>query len=243
VKWVHVIIDIPPERAGTSTRFWAAVLGWPVGEAWSEQPNFRSFEPPEGDPYVHRQIGDHGPRIHLDFEVDDMIGETERLRGLGATVGDRRDHWQVLESPGGLPFCLLQRRPRTQPGPVGWAGHRSRLVQVCIDSPPDQHDDEVWFWRAATGGHWVPGEAPEFAGKLYPTDGPVQLLLQRLGPDTSGPTRAHIDIGSDDIDAEVTRVVSLGAERLWPGEGWYALRDPTGLVFCVTGNSPDAAVR
>ena len=83
----------------------------------------------------------------------------------------------------------------------------------------------------------------EFAGKLYPADGPVQLLLQRLGPETSGPTRAHIDIGTDDIDAEVARAVSLGAERLWPGDGWYALRDPTGLIFCVTGNSPEAAVR
>lgn len=238
MDWVHVIIDVPSEYAPASDPFWAAVLGWPRGEAWSDQSAFCSFEPPYGDAYVHRQVGDHGPRIHLDLEVDDIALETERLRGLGATVGERSAEWQVLESPGGLPFCLLTSKPRLRPSPVDVNGHRSRLVQVCIDSPPDRHQDEVGFWRAATGGRWVPGDAPEFAGKLYPDSGPVQLLLQRLGSDTSGSTRAHIDLGSDDIEAEVHRVVSLGAERLWPGHGWYALRDPTGLVFCVTGNPP-----
>jgi len=56
-------------------------------------------------------------------------------------------------------------------------------VQVCIDSPPDRHDDEVGFWRVATGGRWVPGDVPEFAGKLHPADGPVQWLfdLERGG--------------------------------------------------------------
>ena len=84
----------------------------------------------------------------------------------------------------------------------------------------------------------MPGDAPEFAGKLYPADGPVQLLLQRLGSEPSGPSRAHVDLGSDDIEDETARAVALGAVRLWPGDGWHALRDPTGLVFCVTGNPP-----
>lgn len=238
MDWVHVIIDVPPEHTDTSDRFWSAMLGWPVGGVRSERPAFRSFEPPDGDAYVHRQSGDHGPRIHLDLDVDDVTRETERLRSLGATVGERTSLSQVLESPGGLPLCLLAGRPRVRPGPVELGGHRSRLVQVCIDSPPERHEDEVAFWRAATRGRWVPGDAPEFAGKLYPADGPVQLLLQRLGSETSGPTRAHIDLGSDDIEAETTRAVALGAVRLWPGDGWHALRDPTGLVFCVTGNPP-----
>jgi hypothetical protein len=111
-------------------------------------------------------------------------------------------------------------------------------VQVCIDSPSDRHEDEVAFWRDATRWRWVPGGSAEFAGKLYPSGGPVQLLLQQLGEE-SGPTRAHIDLGTDDIAAETLRAVSLGAERLWPGDGWSALRDPAGLVFCVTGNPPD----
>jgi hypothetical protein len=51
--------------------------------------------------------------------------------------------------------------------------------------------------------------------------------------------RAHIDLGADDIAAEAARLVGFGAERLGPGRGWIVLRDPVGMVFCVTSNSPD----
>ena len=81
----------------------------------------------------------------------------------------------------------------------------------------------------------------EFAGKLYPPTGSsAQLLLQRLGSDDPATAvRAHIDLGADDIAAEAERLVGLGAKRLGPGRGWIVLRDPVGMVFCVTGNSPN----
>jgi hypothetical protein len=117
----------------------------------------------------------------------------------------------------------------------------ARLVQICIDSPPILHDQEVAFWQQATGWRWRPGNSDEFAGKLYPPTGSsAQLLLQRLGSDdpTTG-VRAHIDLGADDVEAEAARLVGLGAKRLGPGRGWIVLRDPVGMAFCVTGNSPD----
>ena len=145
--------------------------------------------------------------------------------------------------------CPSASYPRQQhesrPAPIGADGARSRLVQVCIDSPVTLHDREVEFWRAATGWRWLPNNDDyeiEFAGKLRPPTGmPVQLLLQRLGVDDAGTTtRAHLDLGTDDREAEAVRLESLGATRLWPGDGWIALRDPLGMPFCVTGNSPDA---
>jgi hypothetical protein len=104
------------------------------------------------------------------------------------------------------------------------------------------HDQEVAFWRAATGWRWREGDQNEFAGKLYPPTGSsVQLLFQRLGSDDPATAvRAHIDLGADDVEAETARLVELGGERLGPGRGWIVLRDPVGMVFCVTGNSPDA---
>ena len=89
--------------------------------------------------------------------------------------------------------------------------HRSRLVQICIDSPPNLHDQEVAFWRAATGWRWREGDGDEFAGKLYPPTGSsVQLLFQRLGSDDPATAvRAHIDLGADDIEAEAARLVGL----------------------------------
>jgi hypothetical protein len=114
-------------------------------------------------------------------------------------------------------------------------------VQICIDSPPSVHDQEVAFWLAATGWRWREGDHDEFAGKLYPPTGSsAQLLLQRLGSDDAATAvRAHIDLGTDDVEAEATRLGQLGAIRLGPGRGWIVLSDPVGMVFCVTGNSPD----
>ncbi len=241
VGWIHVMLDLPIASPEPTTTFWFSALGWPLGEPWPGRVECASFVPPIGDAYVHRQLGDHGPRVHIDLEVDKPAAATERLAALGAVVGPTHPRWQVMCSPGGLPFCLIGRRPRNRPDPLAWgAGHQTRLVQVCVDSPADLHEAEVAFWRAATGWRWAPGDAPEFAGKLHgPVGSPIQLLFQRLGEHDPGrSTRVHLDLGSDDIEADANRLVALGAERIGAGDGWIALRDPAGLAFCTTRSSP-----
>jgi hypothetical protein len=240
-QWLHVLIDVALDVSEESAIFWSAALGWPLGEPWPGLPEFRSFVPPQGDSYIHQQIGDHGPRIHFDLEVADR-GSADRLVKLGAVVTGQFEGWCPMRSPGGLPFCLVDREEHARPRAQRFAGHRSRLVQICIDSPPTLHDQEVAFWRAATGWRWREGDEDEFAGKLCPPTGSsVQLLFQRLGSDDPATAvRAHIDLGADDVEAETARLVELGGERLGPGRGWIVLRDPVGMVFCVTGNSPDA---
>jgi hypothetical protein len=238
---LHVIIDLPPRLAARSTAFWSSALGWPAGSPWSDHPEFRSLEPATGDAYVHLQTAGEGPRVHVDVQVEDVATETERLVGLGARALPRQADWQTLLSPGGLPFCLLPQTPRVMPAPLTTPeGHRLRLVQVCLDLPPSVTAAEERFWRSASGWRWVPSDAAEFAGKLH-HDGtsPVQLLLQRLGGSDPGRSRAHLDLGTDDVDAAVARLVGLGAERGATGGGWVVLTDPVGMVFCVTGNAPD----
>jgi hypothetical protein len=239
-QWLHVFIDVAPNIAQQSATFWSAALGWPLGDSWPGHPEFRSFAAPEGHSFIHRQIGDHGPRIHFDLEIVDR-GLADRLVELGAVVTGRGDGWRPMRSPGGLPYCLVDRQEHLRPPALVCDAHRSRLVQICIDSPPTVQDQEVAFWRAATGWRWRESHHDEFAGKLHPPAGSsVQLLFQRLGPDDPGTAvRAHIDLGADDVEAETNRLVKLGAERLGPGRGWIVLRDPVGMIFCVTGNSPD----
>jgi hypothetical protein len=113
-------------------------------------------------------------------------------------------------------------------------------VQLCVDAPTDRYDAEVNFWRAATGWADEPVDSPEFSRLVHRSQSPLALLVQRLGDDDGGThARAHLDLGTDDVDAEVARVRALGAELLWPGDGFVALRDPVGLPFCVTANHPD----
>jgi hypothetical protein len=80
-------------------------------------------------------------------------------------------------------------------------------------------------------------------GKWHDDAGsPLQLLFQRLDED-AGPVRAHLDLGTDDREAEVRRLVALGATDVAPGRGWQVLRDPLGQLFCATENSPEQTRR
>jgi predicted enzyme related to lactoylglutathione lyase len=240
--WLHVILDLPRDQAADATAFWTAALGWPLGRLWPQHPEFASFAAASGDPYLHRQLVAGGPGVHIDLEVDDLDESADRLAAHGAVPVRRTTDWLTMTSPGGLPFCLIRRRDHpSRPTATGSAERQRRLMQVCIDSPAALSDREVGFWRVATGWRWSPSASAEFAGKLYPEPGsPVQLLLQQLGDDDEATTvRAHLDLGCDDREAEADRLVSLGATRLWTGDGWITLRDPAGLVFCATGNSPE----
>ena len=115
--------------------------------------------------------------------------------------------------------------------------HYSRLSKTVIDVPPAEHDREVSFWSAALGQHLKQGEHfPEYHGvALHGQD--FGLLIQRLG---QGPARVHLDIHTDDLEAEVARLEALGAERVEFVHAWWILRDPAGLLFCVVPEPDDS---
>ena len=235
------IFDVPAEQAEAARAFWSGVTGWRLSGEWPQHTEFRSLVPPDGAPYLHVQTIGGPPRVHLDL-LGDVSSDPMRLERLGATLGRPGDGWQVMRSPAGLPFCVCgESGPHERPGPTAWpTGHRSRLVQLCVDVPADRYERELDFWRAATGWADEPVPAPEFHRLVHRSSSPLQLLVQRLG-DEDGATeaRAHLDLGTDDMVAEVARVEALGARLLWPGRGFVALQDPVGLPFCVTRNAPD----
>lgn len=241
VPWVHAFVDVPADRVHAARAFWSAVTGWPPGEPWPGHPEFVSLGPTSGAPYLHVQRIGGPPRVHLDL-LGSLAGDVPRLAELGAEPGPLGDGWRVMTSPAGLPFCVCEETwPHQRPGAVLWPdGHRARLVQLCVDVPADRFDAELRFWRAATGWADEPVDSPEFSRLVHRSESPLALLVQRLGDDDGGThARAHLDLGTDDVAAEVARVRALGAELLWPGAGFVALRDPVGLPFCVTANDPD----
>lgn len=237
--WLHAVLDVPASDLAATRDFWGAALGWSAGPTWPGHDELRSFEAPQGRSYVHLQEVDGPPGVHLDLEVADPAALVERAVGLGAAHVAERPRWQTLTSPGGLPFCVLERGEPDPPAPVTWPdGHRSRLVQVCIDAPVAAHDLEVEFWRALLRGRWTSSSAPEFSGKWHDDDGsPLQLLFQRLD-EPDGPVRAHLDLGTDDLAADAERLRALGARDIGPGRGWHAFHDPAGVAFCTTANDP-----
>ena len=60
-------------------------------------------------------------------------------------------------------------------------------------------------------------------------DAEPMILLQKV----DHPSRVHLDIESDDIEAEVARLEKLGARRIEWIERWWVMEAPTGQRFCV----------
>jgi len=46
-------------------------------------------------------------------------------------------------------------------------------------------------------------------------------------------SRVHLDIETDNIEAEVARLEKLGARRVRKFERWWVMEAPTGQRFCV----------
>jgi hypothetical protein len=245
IRWVHVFIDVPAALAQDTERFWSGVTGWPTGRRWTHHPEFVSLEPPFGAAYAHVQTIGGPPRVHLDLVVEpstSVDAERDRIVELGGAVGDRHRWWQVMCSPAGLPFCLTkEHEPLVAPVAEVWpGGHRSRLAQLCIDAPHDHYSTEAAFWTGVTGWRRGASRRPEFEFLHPPKGCPLQLLLQRLNPtDDATTTRAHIDLGTDDVDAEVARLGALGSTQVARVGSWRIMSDPaTRLPYCVTRQRP-----
>jgi hypothetical protein len=111
--------------------------------------------------------------------------------------------------------------------------HRSLITTIVIDVPVDVAAEEAAFWSAATGKDLARLSFPEYHGARLTST--LVLLVQELG---EGAPRVHVDIHTDDVDAEVARLTELGATTVERFENWVVLRDPAGLPFCVVKAPP-----
>ncbi|MGH8993915.1 MAG: VOC family protein [Acidimicrobiia bacterium] len=92
------------------------------------------------------------------------------------------------------------------------------------------------FWCEALGYEMGPPE--EYGISIFSGDGSgpgIDLVV--VGEDKVVKNRLHLDLRPDDQDAEVERLLGLGARRLDVGQGddgtWVVLADPEGNEFCI----------
>lgn len=107
--------------------------------------------------------------------------------------------------------------------------HKSRLGALVIDCRTEDLAEATAFWTAALGYDVGPGQPDERYVSLTGPGGEVKIILQKVEHDS----RVHLDIESDDIDAEVERLVGLGATEVARIKGWVVLEAPSGHRFCV----------
>jgi predicted enzyme related to lactoylglutathione lyase len=109
--------------------------------------------------------------------------------------------------------------------------HKSQLAGFIIDCQTDNLDQSAAFWSAALG----------LKAETDPLSDDSKYRLLETGPDeihievqkVSHPSRVHIDIETDNIEAEVARLEGLGARRISDIHSWVVMEAPNGQRFCV----------
>ena len=101
----------------------------------------------------------------------------------------------------------------------------------------DANDPEALgrWWLEALGWVVVNDDPEEFEIRAAPEALPGLLFVRVPEPKTVK-DRLHLDLRPDDQDAEVARLVALGATHTDVGQGeppWVVLADPEGNEFCV----------
>lgn len=110
--------------------------------------------------------------------------------------------------------------------------HRSRLCTLVLDCHVDDLAPAAEFWSRALGKPIasVDQDGDGRYAELETADDEPIILLQRVEHDA----RVHLDIETDDIEAEVSRVEALGATRVAFCHGrWWVMQAPTGHRFCI----------
>ncbi|TRV74259.1 VOC family protein [Streptomyces sp. 130] len=121
----------------------------------------------------------------------------------------------------------------------------SRLTELSVDC----HDPErlAAFWCEVLGftvidraedqveiGSWEPTVEEVRARQMPPT-----VVFSRVPESKAVKNRLHLDVSPIDrsTEAEVTRLLALGATRAdvgqGPGRSWVVMADPEGNEFCV----------
>ena len=216
--------------------FWAGVFDW---EMVKDPPDGFALLPKDETgfrlEFFPSQEQKTGPnQIHFDLTSTSRENQQEtvsRALGLGARhidIGQRPEEGHVvLADPEGNEFCVLG------PGNTFLADCGFLGALSC-----DGSQAVGYFWSQALGWPLVWDQDQETAIRS-PQGGPkVTWGGPPVAPKT-GKNRLHFDLAppvDGDQQAEVERLVSLGATRIDIGQGdvsWVVMADPDGNEFCV----------
>ena len=102
--------------------------------------------------------------------------------------------------------------------------HKSRLGAIVIDCETEDLADAEAFWSRALG--CAVERSDDASNEKYAK---LQILMQVV----EHASRVHLDIETDDIEAEAQRLEALGARKLKRLPRWWVMEAPSGHRFCV----------
>lgn len=107
--------------------------------------------------------------------------------------------------------------------------HHSRLAGFIIDCKTDDLEQAAQFWSAALGLPLKPKEQEAASAYRELLSDQLHIEVQQVDHES----RVHLDIETDDIEAEVARLEKLGAKRVANVRTWVVMQAPIGQRFCV----------
>ena len=109
--------------------------------------------------------------------------------------------------------------------------HKSQLAGFIIDCQTDDIEQAAAFWSAALGLPAIADPRTDVTRyrRLENRPEEMEIEVQKVTHDS----RVHLDIETDDVDAEVTRLENLGAKRITAVHNWVIMEAPTGQRLCV----------
>jgi hypothetical protein len=174
-------------------------------------------------------------RLHFDLvtaSFEEQAATVERLLARGAVrsdIGQENVLWVVLADPEGNEFCVLDPQERYRCA--------APLAAVVVDAADPA--GLARFWVEAAG--WPIGFISDNMVSLHrPGDRPPYIEFVRVSDMKTGKNRVHLDVAprlADDRDAEVERLLGLGARHVDVGQDpevtWVVLADLESNEFCV----------
>ena len=109
--------------------------------------------------------------------------------------------------------------------------HKSKLAGFIIDCQTTDLAKAAQFWGDALGMpvRDLPPDEADIYKQLEDSQHGLHIEVQAV----THPSRVHLDIETDDIEAEVRRLEKLGARRVQQVRTWWVMESPTGHRFCV----------
>ena len=115
--------------------------------------------------------------------------------------------------------------------------HKSKLAGFIIDCQTNSLPDAARFWSEALGMPIapLPGEEGEKYTRLLDKSGLLHVEVQAVDHES----RVHLDIETDNVEAEIARLQHLGATVVDHVQSWCIMQAPTGQRFCVVRKVSD----
>jgi predicted enzyme related to lactoylglutathione lyase len=188
--------------------------------------------------------------IHLDVNVPDREAELERLLGLGAKLVETKSHaigelsetWTVMRDPEGNGFCIQtphNPQPQRYIGNITFSSAEPKRLGSFWAAAlgwPEEEIDRSFIETLLAAGMDERETESFYVARETPTSRP-RLLFQRREKSRPASYPIHLDFRTDDREAEVERLTTLGATaeetKSDDERTWAVMRDPESNPFCV----------